>query len=248
MNREKSIDEFLNNKLSNLEKQSFLQEMENNAELKAEVELMEELNAAIQHKGNLKLKEQLGFIQNDYLKNQKQSSKVDLKNILLGILAIASLCFIAYLISSKFFKKANDQPKNLYAAYYKPYEASFDSRSSLELSHAMASKYYDSEQYPQAIKYLQEIIANNPNNYDAKLALGNSYLNTKQHDSSIKILNEMIKDPDHLFADQARWFLAMNYLKMNDHQKCIQLIKPLVEDQYADYHKEANSLLSKLKK
>ena len=109
-----------------------------------------------------------------------------------------------------------------------------------------AGNYYSTKDYQSSIPLLKNILKDQPNNSDVELALANSYLATGSIEEAISHCKNVINRKDDLYVDQARWYLALSYIKQNKISESKTILQKLVSDVNADFHQEAKTLLNKI--
>ncbi len=237
------IDRFLQGSLDGAELDRFLLEIEKNSILKKELQNQQEIMEGIEFHGNKNLRQRFSKISEEVKKERKSKGSSNGK-IIRFILVSAAAIALLVMVSNLFFQ--NPDSKDLYAQFYTPYQFSNDRSSSLNKETAAAHQFYNKQDYTQAIPILKTILETQPNNTRTQLAYGNALMHTDQDDLAILEFQKIINRKDNLYSDQAKWFLALVYLKTEKLESSKSLLQQLSEDTKTDFHKEAKELLSKL--
>lgn len=141
------------------------------------------------------------------------------------------------------------EEKDLFATYFEPYKVSLIVRdeSNPDLL-VQAQQAYRLGQYEKAIPFFESYQEKNGANGQLLLAVGICYLQTDEEQQALNLFGQIIKNQDLFFSDQARWYAALTYLKLNQQQKAVAMLAELASNKEADKHREANVLLEQLNK
>lgn len=238
------IKKYLANELSPQERNAFEQEMENDPFL------MESIDGWSMHQEALTMSD-LNTLEN------KLNTKIDSKITQPGKGKVISLNFFRYaaaaciigvlgLVSWRLvFVQKNMDEQAIYASYFKPLtnpDATVRGENdSTEASQAIQA--YEKEDYFEAIKYYEKLVANNPDNVKNNLFLGISFLATNQPKKAIDVLNKITASEQFHFDIQ--WYLALAYLKNKEIQQAQTTLTNLTKEENY-YQKEAQEILDKL--
>ena len=149
------------------------------------------------------------------------------------------------------FRSATPDPTVLFQAYYEPYPNVFDptvrgDADSLSVN-AKGFRAYDQGNYVDAAKnFRQAANANDESERDiALLYLANSFLAL---DSATAAKNALMQiDEDGPVADQAKWYLALTWLKLGNLNEGIRILDDLADDS-SSYRDKATQLLKDIDK
>lgn len=104
---------------------------------------------------------------------------------------------------------------------------------------------YENEHYDAAIDKLRMFLITNPNHDDANLYIGISLLLTGNTTESEAYLQNSERSANRQTSETSKWYLALAYLKMNENEKGLLLIKKIIQDG-GFYASSASSLLERL--
>lgn len=177
------------------------------------------------------------------LSTQKQATRVRrfsvrrILSIAAGVAVVTAFIFL--------LRKPNYSTSELFASYYAPYENLIVSRGQGDdviLERAMSA--YDNQNYQRAVSLLQPYLEANPNERSAALYLGIAQMELSNYGEAESHLMEALNDP--LYQQQADWYLALLYLRMDDVNKSSETLQKIVNvgDHYKE--KEARELLRSL--
>lgn len=246
-NQQELIDQFLQNELKGQELTDFLEKLKSDSNLAQEVELQKLLARGIQDQGNQELRERLKHIHQD-VKNSKSSSKKSIGRFRkTRLVATFAAMGILLMIAFNFWNSSltND---DLFVEFYQPFQVKLVSRD--EMSGNLESRVeatYKAGDYKNVVKLLIELREKKENDSRVLLGLGNAYLNLGNYQNAEESFNEIIKNKDELYLDQAKWFLALTYLKSGKMEKCKGLLRQLTNEETTDFYEEAKALLTKVK-
>ena len=123
--REKNIDDYVNGRLNEKERQLFEQEMEKDQALKSEVELLQDIVGGIRLKANKTLKGRLDEIHELVREETKETMVRPIRWKLIAGIAAAILLVLTvlFLLPSK-----NNSPEQLYADNFEVFVPDWDNR------------------------------------------------------------------------------------------------------------------------
>lgn len=213
MNREKrnrKIEKYLNKELLGIARNRFESQVEKDeklaSELKLEMELREALNEQSDYNIYKRIVDQT---------SEKYFNEVERPITIFTPLRIAAS--ISLLITASFavwWIVRTQSPDQIYDQYFEPYTIQTTPRGLIEDgdSYMMGTIFYRDMEYDSAKKRFEAVLNESPEDYRAMLMLGISFMALKDFDNAEKILLLLVNDPNHLFQDQARWYLGLLYL------------------------------------
>lgn len=244
MDHQEKLDRYIKGQLQGTDLTDFQREINNNPMLAKEVKKHQVIAKGIEAYGNEKLKQHLKQFRAGMLEESKPQKKSTGKIIRFIIAAAAAVAFLIFM-RQLWPQAATSQ--QLFAQSYEVYDASFSSRDTdAAIDLAQAEKLYKSKAYQQAIPLLENAVQQQSTNAQLQLALGNAYLLNEQAPKAIPLFQSIINRNDALYGDQAKWYLALTYLKLEQTANCKQLIEQLASNPEADFHQEAKALLVQL--
>jgi len=231
-----------------IEATGFEEALENNPELKQEMDLYMEVDNALADTEVLDLRSQLDEIHEELSPQLEKPSKKSSKRVMRYAVAASIAVFISLGTYSLFFKKVNNN--KIVTEFYKPYDVTLVNRSSNDNITPMmreALYKYENEEYREAAKLFQDILEINPQMTASYLYSGISYMELDQLKRAEKALTAVLEHNDNLYMEQADWYLGMVYLMMDEKDKAkIQFRKIKAADGY--YRDEANKILRKIRR
>jgi tetratricopeptide (TPR) repeat protein len=173
---------------------------------------------------------------------------IDRRNIYWLAAAVVSLLIVSAVF---LLKPVTPDAIALYETYYQPYPNVFDPTVRGEIDTLTVSRKafmaYNEGDYHTAAGYFKELLnSDDPMEKDnARLYLGNCYLSIGSVAAAKETLLQ-ISAQSHV-ADQAKWYLALAYLKSNDMEQAEKALRGLT-DHPNSYQEKANKILRDLTK
>jgi predicted Zn-dependent protease len=239
------IKKYLAGELAAAERNAFEQEMENDPFLMESIEgwstneppaTMEQLNA---------LEGDLYASIDARVKEQPKKGKIIHLSFFRYAVA-ASVIGILALLSWRLFITPNAvSGQEIYASYFKPLthpDATVRGENDTT-TEAQAVAAYEREDYFEAVKHYEKLVANNPDNVKNNLFLGISFLGSNQPKKAIDILSKITASEEFHFDIQ--WYLALAYIKSKDISQAQTTLTNLTKEENY-YQTEAKEILDKL--
>jgi hypothetical protein len=232
------IERYFDPDVSETEKEILADEIEKDENLMALFKQEKLLINTIRFTG---AKQDLHFLHN--LENEL--SKADRRSIPRYYYAIAASVAIFVLVGM-FYPFGKPPAPDLYAQYFIPYPNLFEPTVRGEVINSKRAEgfsAYENSNYQKAINIFSDLLKEKQEpgvmllSASANLALGN----TKEAEA---LLQNLISSSDELDA-QAKWYLALCYLKSNQREKSIALLQELTRSDL--YTTKAKDLLQKLR-
>lgn len=93
-------------------------------------------------------------------------------------------------------------------------------------------KHYESEKYDKALHEFNEYLATHPEEYEVLFYRGITYLKLEKPGKAIDDLTRVI-DANLTLVDQAKWYLALAYVKINNIDAAVPLLDDLASGESA---------------
>ncbi|MBT1697308.1 tetratricopeptide repeat protein [Fulvivirgaceae bacterium PWU4] len=106
-----------------------------------------------------------------------------------------------------------------------------------------AEEAFNTKQYTQAIRYLNQLLETDPDNRELQLYKGVALLETDRI-SEAEAIFSAIRNSDTAYKHKATWYLALSALKQKDYDKCRALLEQIPKES-EDYAK-AREILRRL--
>ncbi len=223
------IEKYLEGELDAKAKEVFLQRMQADSELKARVNLMQHVDAALTDKGALALQQKLETIGASYFNEEsieEEDIEADQKPQARVIpfyrkpLAIAAsfLLLVTAAFSVWQMQSASLSSDALYSQYFEPGNLNEMVRGdSTEDIYTTALQQYRNGKFDAAEKSFQQALAKKPGDITLAFGLGQTYLNQTppKLDEAAKYLKTVIDHKDNAYIQDAAWYLALIQVKQN---------------------------------
>jgi tetratricopeptide (TPR) repeat protein len=241
------ISRYLEGEMDPIEATGFEEALENNPELKEELDLYREVDNAIADSEVLDLRAQLDEIHEELSPQLEKLTRKSSKRVLRYAVAASIAVIISLGTYSLFFNKVNNN--KIVSEFYKPYDVTLVNRSAndhiIPLMREALYKY-ENKEYREAVTLFRKILEVKPEMTASYLYSGISYMELKEYVNAEKSFNAVIEHNDNLYIEQAEWYLGMVYLLTDQKEKAReQFLKIKEVDGY--YSKAATKILRKYK-
>lgn len=252
------FDRFLGDQMTNEEKNQFQEKLVGDNDLLQEFEEYKALIGSVKELEKEQFRNQLldrgrNIIEQEYVDTQNQETSTKVRSLwqqkYFKWAAVAASIIILLVPASTYFYTNMIFPNQLFNQYYSPYEnvvaptvrGGEGEQKTIEMQQSLQS--YTATNYQQAIVDIREFIDDNPKwKNDVALYLGISYLETGNTAKAVQTFQDIIK-AENQFDDQARWYLAMSYLKEDQIEDARQQLQLLANDKESSYQKKAKQVL-----
>ena len=239
------IERYNAGEMDESEKQWFITELDNNKNLRKEVELRNKTDAILKNKDLMNLRNKLNEIEkkravSEPVKKPKRAFNIKYAAVITGFVIIAGIS----IISNR--KMSSDE---IIDRYYKPYEATTSSRSEAvagNVDYSLALEYYSIHDYRNAAIYFNRVIENEPENMYSVLLSGISNFEIKNYPEAEGSFLKVIANNNNYFIDHAQWYLALCYLR-TDRKILARDQLAIIEKSRTIYRKDAKKILRSLK-
>lgn len=243
------IDRYLHRELNEEELAAFEAEMENNADLVTEVNLYQDIDAAVQESDVMTLRARLESINKDMIDEKRKERSFAAKIPHRKLIAVSVAASLILLLGISGVLQNNlYSPADLYSEYYSTYPATGISRSGTgtdnEISKALVQ--FNQKNYGESLSILRTVLDQDAGNPVGNFYSGMAYQETGQYEKAIDSYQHVIKTGNNLFVDQAEWYSALCYLQNDDRKNAIRQFKRVAKNK-TFYSKKALAILRKLK-
>jgi len=249
--RIEDIEGYIYNELSEEDLASFEVELESNQGLMSEVDLIKNIDQALQESDVMQLRSKLQTIAGEAAKEKQTERSLTLSGRYITrrvILSSVAASLILLLGITGLLSRQSSQ-KELYQKYYTAYQTTGITRSenlSADQTLTMAMQKFNNQEYESALGLLQEVIARDENNMVGHFYTGVSLQETGKYLKAIKEYETVIVDKDNLFVEQAQWYAGLCYLQTDENKKAYSLFKKIAKGQ-GFYQQKAQAILIKMK-
>jgi tetratricopeptide (TPR) repeat protein len=247
------IDKYLNGELAGEELKAFEDKLKTDRQLQKELKLERELNQIILDEDTIDFRKEVVGIREEMQqhKSDKSPQTVKLSSSKWYLLAASIVVLVGLLGYLYFIQNQQISNEKLFAQYYSKYPSNLAERSDGDISNnpfVLGLNEYEADNFEGAIRYLSLAINEDSLNYAARLYLGISHMENNNLDKAIEDFKRIISEPGNVFIGQAKWFLALTYLKTDDvdyREETKNLLRSIVQNK-GDRAKEAQEVLDKM--
>ncbi len=237
------IEAYLENRLEDSALQEFKDRLKTDSDFSEEVEKHRMLHKAMTDDEALQFRKKLIRFEN----SESNTAMRKTGTFKIGWKVAAIIAVIVGLGIFYFYQNTSSTTPR-FENYFKPYPLEDTVRGIQNENFKSALDAYDQGKYDTAIPLLKELIAKMPDADELRLYLGCSYL---KMDLTQKALSEFnILTENATYGEQAKWYSAMSYLKLNQKDKTIALLEEIIAfngiyksdaiDLYENLRKELN--------
>jgi hypothetical protein len=244
------IERYLYRELTEDELASFESEMEDNPDLVAEVNLYQDIDAAIQEDDVMSLRARLDAINKEITgEKQKEGSLITkIPHKKLAAVSVAASLILLLGINGM-INKTNLTNTELYGKYYTTYAGTGISRTSgtsLDNEISKALLQFNEKNYEESLSLFKVILEKDADNPVGNFYSGMAYQETGQYKKAIASFQHVIQAGNNLFIDQAEWYSGLCYLQSDDRENAVRQFKKLANGNNF-YSEKASAILRKLK-
>lgn len=166
------------------------------------------------------------------------------------VLAIAASLAILIFTWQLFFVTGEEiTGKQLFTQHFEPYPMVLSQRSEADTAgHAslvnLAVQQYSEGNYTLASDAFIQLMNREPEQISYRFYFAVSLLGANDASNAIDILKDLLENPDHLFVEQSRWYLALAYIAAKDETKAIKKLKEIKPGEFQ--YSESRQLISAL--
>ena len=132
--------------------------------------------------------------------------------------------------------------------YYQPYETAGSSRSysqTADPDYVLAMDYYKVQDYRKAALYFSKVLEKAPDDMESTLLQGVSHFEISDYPESKRLFSRVIDDNNNLFIEDARWFLALCYIKTEEKSRALDQLR-IITDSHSIYRNPARKIIRKI--
>jgi len=239
----KKVEAYIDGNLNESEVFLFEKMLSSNNKLKRDYMLSTSVNEAIKEYDVIELRESMQqlFVEEPSVKRlQPTFSRRKM------FYAAASIAMIMAAGGAVKYFQPNTDNEAIFQKYYIPYETTVSYRSgNTETDRLLlkAMECYQARDYSKALMLFEEVLETKQSDMALNLYSGISYMETEKYQNASQSFNKIIDNNDNLFVEQAKWYLAMCYIKIQDNNKAEKLLEELIEQN--SYYKDLASKVLK---
>ena len=230
------IEKYIDGELGNEDLFNFKNLLSNDSDIKRNYNLSLDINKSILEEDVMALREKLDYIYKDSI--VKRTSVFTRTRFLYSAAAsIALLIATGGLVQR--LNNPNIDNQAIYEKYYSPYEISVTYRSgNTEMDRLLfnAFEHYEEKDYEQALVLFEKVLQSREKDMAANLYSGISYMEEERYQKAETSFNKIISNNNNLFIEQAKWYLALCYLKTEKIKDAHVILSGIIKEE--SYYKE----------
>ncbi len=252
------IKKYNNRQLPEAERIAFEQQMQTDPAFAEEVATLAAIYQGIQEKGDAELNAELMGLGKQLLQTQsgapemtaKVNSERMARRFAMSRWAYAAAAMLLLLLLAWPIYQRYGGPENTYASAETLFSEHFsapDAPTVRDAGRIPWKEAYDQKQYPEAIAALEQLLADTSylRRSEAQLYLGIARLSAGQAQQAINAFQQI--SPNNGEWEDAQWFMALTYLKLNDTVKAKGILKAIADEASHPWRSKAEEILKKLK-
>lgn len=245
----KIVDEYIYGELDIDEMQHFEQSINTESNPKKEYLLYTDINQAILEEDVMLLRESLDAMYKEVHETKIKKLPIEFpkRKVYYAAASIALLIATGGMVYE--YSKPSLNNNAIYDKYFAPYEVSVTYRSGNEEVDRIlikALEEYENQDYRNAVQLFEKVLEKRSADFAANLYSGISLMETEKYQKATNSFQTIITHNNNLFIEQAKWYLAMCYIKTGQTKKAEITLNELVAiDSY--YKKPAKKVLNDLK-
>lgn len=242
------IEKYIDGELGNEDLFNFKNLLSNNPDVKRDYKLILDINKSILEEDVMALRETLDYIYNNSIV-KRTSSVFTTARFFYSVAASIALLITTGVLVQK-LNNPNTDNQAIYEKYYSPYEVSVAYRSgNTEIDRLLFNAFerYEEKDYEQALELFEEVLKSRDEDMAANLYSGITYMEEEKYQKAKTSFNKIILNNDNMFIEQAKWYLALCYLKTEKNDDAQVILSKIIKEE--SYYKEmAAWVLKDLKK
>jgi tetratricopeptide (TPR) repeat protein len=259
------IDKYLDGKLNQEEKSAFEQKLHTETALAEQVALQKKIIAGIKSTSRANL---FQMLQEEDAKMPAYQPEVETENETENIVANkteaktitlnsasnrqmyywAAAVILLLLVPVFFFLEKTNSSNDIFASYFSPYPNQEVTTGDSSTLPAQAMQHYGNRNYANALHIFEKMMGTDTDLAEAEVQFykGNSHLALEHPKDAITCFEAVLALAPNKYTEEAEWYLALSYVKINEEKKAEVLLKKVAADDEHPYKKDAQDLLKKL--
>ena len=242
---EKQIEEFISGTLGGDELELFRAELSENTDLKAEVALRRNVDAAVGEKEIFMLRERLKHVQQEVKNKEIKSLIPDAKVQHMSWWRAGVAVVVVLFAITGIFKNELGNIDQTYNRYYQGPEWAPQRSVTAELDFLQqANSYFVDGEYEKALLLYDKAINEKEEKFVFQFYKAASLQNLARFEEAIPEYSKVIKHGDNIFVEEAEWYRALCYLKLEQKEAARKHLLAIT-NRNGYYAKDAKAILRK---
>ncbi len=243
--RLEEIEGYIYNELSEDELTSFEDKLSSSLDLRAEIDLVKNIDLALSEDDVMELRNNLRKIARK-TDHAERSFITKFKSRKLVLTSVAASLILLLGISGLMSRQSSHD--ELYRNFYSKYQTTGISRSATstpDKTLSIALQKFDNQDYESALNLFKDVVARDQGNMVGHFYTGVSLQETGKYQKAIREYETVIFHKDNLFVEQANWYIGLCYLQTNENKKAYIQFTKIVESK-GFYKQKAQEILNKM--
>lgn len=242
------IPAYLDGELEGAEKQAFEDAMKRDDLLRKEVQLHQEVDAALSETDVINLRTKLHRAHDRMERGDEETRILRMRpRRAIGAVAAVAALLIASAWVFTLLNQPSMSPDEIYAMYYQPDDAVMVMRSGEQSGEgdqlAEALRRYEQADYEGALQLFKE----DKSSLMVHFYSGLAYMEIEMFHEAIRSFQTILDDQQNLFMEQAQWYQGLCYIKIGQPEKARVVFKELAASN-GPYKAKVDFILKNLKK
>lgn len=238
------IEQYLDGRLPVKEQKEFEKLLEEDPELMKEYRKRKKIHDAISEEKIIDLRLKLNKI-----KKSRNKVRRLYRNPFIVYSAAAIILFLIVIGNYYLFSNKITGPE-LFNSYYSTYPVLENYRSETILNNREQIQYnafnaFERGNYQESVEFFRQLLDMDKSDPSTQFYMAMCEIELDKLNKSKQILKELIKENNHVYFEQAHWYLALTYLKQKERKKAKRILKIIVEKDMVN-RVEAESILESL--
>ena len=243
------IESYIHCELSEEELACFEAELTSNQNLKEEIELIKNIDQALNESDVMQLRSKLQHIASQIASEKRTERSFTGKFKFQRAVVISSIAAsLILLLGITGLLSRHSSQVELYQKFYNKYETAGIVRSASSTADQTlitAMQKFEDQDYEAAINLFSEVISKDQKNMAGHFYAGVSLQETGKYQNAIQEYQTVIIDKDNLFIEQAQWYIGLCYLQTNENKKAYKQFRNIADNQ-GFYQAKAQAILKKM--
>ena len=245
------IESFIYDELDDEIRDSLANEIYENYDLRAEINLIRELDEALAEKDILQLRDDLRRLSVEISATEEKSfipfnhSSIGLKR--LATVAAVLLMILGSSLMIRFFATPSVPVSDIYNESPVAITSFRSAVADVNAQLLNGFELYNNNDFSGALSYFQTVLETDKENAAARFYAGASHQNLEEFGKAVGEYKNVIEHNDNMFVEQAEWYMALCLVRLNEKEKAMAVLGAIISrDSF--YQEKAEVLLKKLKR
>jgi tetratricopeptide (TPR) repeat protein len=245
------IESFIYDQLDDDSRDSLANELYENYDLRAEINLIRELDEALAEKDILQLRDDLRRLSVEISVTEEKSfipfnhSSIGLKRLV--TIAAGLLLILGSSLMIRFFATPSVPVSDIYNESPVAITSFRSAVADVNAQLLNGFELYNNNDFSGALSYFQKVLETDKDNAAARFYAGASHQNLEEFGKAVGEYKNVIEHNDNMFVEQAEWYMALCLVRLNEKEKAMAVLGAIISrDSF--YQEKAKVLLKKFKR